>query len=74
MITSQGKTYANANAHKGACKHRMSAKACVSKISDVLLGSAQSEDSEHELTPPNRINYSTRVGSSVKRKIRLECR
>ena len=57
------------HACKDACKHRMSAKACVSKISDILLGSAQSGDSECELTPPIRINYSTRVGSSVKRKL-----
>lgn len=69
MISLEGKTHATTHACNDACKHRMSAKACASKISDILLGLGQSGDSECELTPPIRINCSARAGSSVKRKL-----
>ena len=46
IITSEGKNYASVNAYKDACKHRMSAKECVSKMSDMFLGSVTSGDSE----------------------------
>ena len=69
IITQEGKNCTSVNACKDACKHRMSPKECVSKINDAFLGVLTSSNSEIELTPPNQINYSTRVGSSVKRKL-----
>ena len=69
IALSNSKTNSYLASCKDACKHRLSGKARVLKMHKILLSRERGTNNSKRTNPPTHEKYTTRLASSIKRKL-----